>query len=292
MPQQHYFEICNDTFHYIDWGGSGPLAHIAHATGLNAQTYTPLAERLSSHLRVLGMDDRGHGQTRAAADPVHLTNWDIFVTDLEHFLARQSAPVVAMGHSRGGVVSLLLALKRPDLIRALILIDPTILPPSWTWFWLLAKKIGIARFIPIAARAAKRKSDWPDRATLLSVYRKKGMFRSWQDGFLSGYIQDGTAQTDTGTLRLTCTPAWESKCFAACPHDTWRSISQIQQPTLVLYGAESDTFLAPAVKRFQAEVPHAQLQCFQKTGHFVPMEEPDETCQAITTFLKNHHLLA
>jgi pimeloyl-ACP methyl ester carboxylesterase len=33
-----------------------------------------------------------------------------------------------MGHSRGATASLLLAGKRPDLIRALVLIDPTILP--------------------------------------------------------------------------------------------------------------------------------------------------------------------
>ena len=35
-------------FHYIDWGGSGPMAHFAHATGLCAGVYTPLANRLRS----------------------------------------------------------------------------------------------------------------------------------------------------------------------------------------------------------------------------------------------------
>ena len=143
--QDHIFETTDGNFHYIDWGGSGPLTHFSHATGLCAGTYSPLAERLTSHMRILGMDDRGHGQTRAPADLRKLKNWDGFVDDLESFFEYLGEPVIAMGHSLGATVSLLLAVKRPELIRALVLIDPTILPLSWMWWWYLAKKTGTAR---------------------------------------------------------------------------------------------------------------------------------------------------
>ena len=53
------FEGKDGSFHYIDWGGSGPVAHFAHATGLCAGTYTPLAKKLRSRLKMVGMDDRG-----------------------------------------------------------------------------------------------------------------------------------------------------------------------------------------------------------------------------------------
>ena len=263
------------------------MAHFSHATGLCAGTYTALAERLRPHLRVLGMDDRGHGGTKAPANPQKLKNWNIFVDDLERFLENLGEPVIAIGHSRGATVSLLLAIKRPELIRALVLIDPTILPFSWMWWWYLAKITGLARLVPIVATAAKRKSVWPDRQSIMAAYREKAVFQTWQDGFLDAYIKDGTEKTANGTIRLCCNPAWESKCFAVCPHDIWRSISMLQKPTLVLYGAESDTFLTSAAKRFKVNVPGTIFRRFEETGHFVPMERPNDSVEAILNFLRN-----
>lgn len=292
MQSYNTFKGSDGDFSYIDWGGSGPLAHFAHATGFCAGTYTPIAEKLCHKLRVLGMDDRGHGRTTAEADPRNLKSWDVFAQDQEQFFKHLKEPVIAIGHSRGAVASLLLAVKRPDIIRALILIDPTILPFSWMWWWYLAKKTGFAKRVPIAARAARRNPFWPDTETILNTYSAKHPFRSWGRGFLEGYIADGTTLSDNGGIRLCCTPEWESRCFSVCSHDIWRYIPQIQQPTLVLYGSESDTFLAPAVKRFQTKVPHAIIGRFDRTSHFVPMERPDDTVEAIFTFLQEKGLLS
>ena len=283
--QDHIFEGADGAFHYLDWGGSGPLAHFSHATGLCAGAYTPLADRLKSHLKILGMDDRGHGKTTAPADPRKLKNWDIFIEDLELYFENLGAPAIAMGHSRGASLSLLLAIRRPDLIRALVLIDPTILPFSWMWWWYGIKLTGLTRFVPIVATAAKRRSVWPDRASILKSYQSKAVFKTWQDGFLEAYVQYGTAKTGDGGIQLRCSPVWESKTFSVYPHDIWRFVPRLQKPTLVLYGARSDTFRASAAKRFKAKVPGAVLRCFEDTGHFVPMEKPDETAEAIRNFL-------
>jgi pimeloyl-ACP methyl ester carboxylesterase len=237
------------------------------------------------------MDDRGHGRTTATADPRNLKGWNVFADDLEQFFSQLGGPVIAMGHSRGAVASLLLAVRRPDMIRALILMDPTILPFSWMWWWFLARKTGLSRYVPIAARAARRNPLWPDRETILDAYRAKHPFSSWKKGFLEGYISGGTVETEAGGIRLSCTPAWESRCFSVCSHDIWRHIPNIHQPVLILYGAASDTFLAPAVKRFQAKAPHAVIRRFDNTSHFVPMERPDETVEAIFMFLEEKGLL-
>ena len=44
-------------------------------------------------------------------------------------------------------------------------------------------------------------------------------------------------------------------------------------------------------KRFKAKVPETAFRCFEDTGHFVPMERPDETAEAILDFLKNENVL-
>jgi pimeloyl-ACP methyl ester carboxylesterase len=278
-------------FHYIDWGGSGPPAHFSHATGLCAGAYSPLMNLLISRLGIVGLDDRGHGKTAVPADPARLQNWDVFADDLALFFESFNEPVIAMGHSRGATASLLLAVRRPELVRALVLIDPTILPFSWMWWWYLAKKTGAAKRLPIVAIAARRKYIWPDRRSILDSYRSKTVFSGWQDGFLEAYIEAGTEATADGKVRLCCSPAWESRCFAVCPHDVWRYIPRLKQPTLVVYGAKSDTFLPAAAKRFQAKVPAAAMVSLAETGHFVPMERPKETATAIIAFLEKKAVL-
>jgi len=288
---ERFFEAPDGAFHYLDWGGEGPLAHFSHATGLCASTYTPLVKLLCRHLKVVGMDDRGHGRTRAAADPRRLKSWDTFAEDLERFFEHLGRPLVAMGHSRGAVASLLLAVRRPDLVKALVLVDPTILPLSWMWWWYLAKKTGVARRVPIAATAARRRYVWPDRAAILESYRSKPAFRSWQEGFLEGYIAQGTQSDGNGRIRLSCKPAWESKAFASCSHDVWGHIRRLEQPTLVVYGNKSDTFLPPAVRRFAKSVPQAEMLGFEDADHFVPMERPREVAEAIVGFLTRSGIL-
>jgi pimeloyl-ACP methyl ester carboxylesterase len=283
--REDFFQREAEVFHYLDWGGQGPLAYLAHATGMCAGTYSPLADKMLSFLRVIGMDDRGHGRTRATADPKALKNWDIFVEDLERFVEFLQEPVIPIGHSRGGVVGLYLAVKRPDLVRALVLLDPTILPFSWMWWWYLAKKAGLAKYVPIAARAARRRAVWPDEQSIRETYLTKSSFRHWQEGFLESYLACGCQPTGEGTVRLTCDPAWESKCFSVCPHDVWGYIPRITCPVLVIYGEQSDTFLASAAKRMKRLNPQTVLQGFPGTGHFVPMERPQEVSAAIFKFL-------
>jgi pimeloyl-ACP methyl ester carboxylesterase len=287
MISDHYHDGPGGKFHVIDWGRSGPLAHLAHATGLCAAIYSPFVRLLGRQMHVVGMDDRGHGKTTAPADIRSLHNWDVFADDLQSLLGTYQEPAIAMGHSRGAVASMLLALRQPTRIQALVLIDPTILPFSIMWFVYLAKLTRLNRYYPIAARAAKRNAVWPDRKTIHTAYQSKKMFQTWQKGFLEGYIQDGTRETPDGRIRLSCDPRWEARCFSVYPHNLWRHIPKIQQPVLVIYGEKSDTFVSRAANRFQAKVPHAQMRCFKGTSHFVPMEKPEETAEAIVAFVSN-----
>ena len=287
MKKDCAFQGRGGAFHYIDWGGCHHLAHFSHATGLCAAVYSPLIRHLTGAMHVLGMDDRGHGKTMAAAESSRLKGWGIFARDMERFFDSFDTPFVAMGHSRGAVSSLRLAYNRPELVKALVLVDPTILPKYATGYIYLLKKTGLIRHIPIAARAAKRRDLWPDLATIRSVYQKKRMFRTWDPECLEGYLLDGTRDNGNGKIQLSCTPAWESRCFSVYPHDLWRFIPRIQQPVLVVYGGRSDTFQKKSARQLQKALPRARFICFEENGHFVPMEKPGAVAQAILDFVKS-----
>jgi pimeloyl-ACP methyl ester carboxylesterase len=102
-----------------------------HATGFNAIAYQSLLEPLGGQMHVAAIDIRGHGRTKLPANPRRLRSWNKFRDDVIQVL-ESVAPKGAVlgGHSMGGTVSLLVAAKRPDLVRGLMLADPVLMKKS------------------------------------------------------------------------------------------------------------------------------------------------------------------
>jgi pimeloyl-ACP methyl ester carboxylesterase len=180
-----------------------------HANGFNASTYRTVLSPLADTLRVVAVDQRGHGLSRLAADPVDSRrSWKDLRDDLIALLEALGgpAPVVA-GHSMGGTVSILAAAARPDLVRSLMLFDPVVLPKSMrpmTWLPILAARR--FRASPMAVGALRRRADFPDRAAVLAAYRGRGAFKTWPDAVLADYVATGFRDTPEG-VTLSCAPA-------------------------------------------------------------------------------------
>ncbi len=285
-------KLKEDSFYYTNWQGKGPLTHIAHATGLCAGAYSSFVQRLVHRLDMIGLDFRGHGRTKAKADPSKLKNWNVFHDDFEAFLNHIDQPVIAIGHSLGGTVTLKLAACKPEPFKALILIEPGIMPPMWRPFVYMVQKTGLSGHVPFVTRATGRKNHWSDRQSAWDCFHGKGPFRQWKNDFLKEYVREGLCQSTNSSVQLSCDPAWEGRCLAMAPYDIWRYVGKITIPTLVLYGKQSTTFLPSVVRRIQRLIPDAVIKGFEETGHFVPMERPDETAKAIFHFLEEKGLLS
>jgi pimeloyl-ACP methyl ester carboxylesterase len=282
--------IQGDEFYYLDWGGSGPLVHISHSIGFCAGVYTPLAERLNARFHVIGLDGRGHGRTKATAEPERFQSWYILYDDLDNFFLGLGQPLIAIGHSMGGTISMVSAVRRPELIRALVIIEPGIVSPSWVSGLDQLQKSGLTESIPAVSKTAKRRKEWPSREALRASVSEKDLFRSWRREFLDAYVEHIAEEVDDGSVRLRCDPAWEARCIATAPMDIWDYVPRLKTPTLVLYGKRSGTFLPEVVERFQSEVPHAVFHCFGGNSHNVIMEEPEAVTKVIFEFLESNGL--
>ena len=290
MKQADHLTWTDNSRHMIDWGGDGPLVHISHATGLAAGVYTPFAERLNSHVHPMGLDLPGHGQSGIPPGSAKFKTWDIFYDCLETCFQGFDSPVAAIGHSMGGTASLVVAARRPDLVSALILIEPGLIPPAWRpWVWLV-QKLGLAMQVPFVTRATKRKSRWPNAEAVAEDIVGKGPFKSWRPEFVQAYLAHAMVTHETGEVRPACDPMWEGRCLAMAPTDIWRYVPQVKAPTLLLYGTRSTTFLPAVVRKFQACLPDAEIRAFDNSGHFIPMEHPQECSNMIVDFLKNRGL--
>ena len=99
-----------------------------HANGFNAGTYADILSPLGDQLRILAVDQRGHGRTTLPADPEAHDAWLVFRDDLLALLdALGETPRVMAGHSMGGTVSLHAAAERADAAERLVLFVPVVM---------------------------------------------------------------------------------------------------------------------------------------------------------------------
>lgn len=112
--------------HYVDFGGtpSGPTFVLVHGLGGSHLNWDLLAPLLADHGRVFALDLPGFG----LSEPGHrLATVRNNVRVLDRFLREVAGtPVVLVGNSMGGMISILQAARRPGTVSGLVLLDPAI----------------------------------------------------------------------------------------------------------------------------------------------------------------------
>lgn len=137
-PQSSHAAIGDLDVHYLDWGGQGDSLLALHGLASSGHWYRRVAPLLSDRYRVIAPDQRGHGATTQAPSGY---DWQTLAEDavrlMDHFEI-SSAPV--LGHSWGGHVASNLAMRFPDRVSRVVMIDGGfqdggLLPdPTWEAF--------------------------------------------------------------------------------------------------------------------------------------------------------------
>jgi len=108
---------------WIETRGSGERTVVLLHGGLgySDQLLDSIGTYFEQDFRVVGFDRRGHGYTADTAEPFHYDDMATHAIEaLEHLDA--SSKVHLVGWSDGGIVAMLVALRRPDLVDRLALI--------------------------------------------------------------------------------------------------------------------------------------------------------------------------
>ena len=101
-------------------GGAGPPLLFIHGVATSGQMWAADLADLAADFRLLVYNRRGYG---ASSNSPH--NWGAHAEDAVALIEKLSAsPAVLVGYSGGAIVAVNVALKRPDLIARLILLDP------------------------------------------------------------------------------------------------------------------------------------------------------------------------
>jgi len=270
------------TIPFHDFGGDGPLLHFAHANAYPPACYRQFIDPFLTHYRVQSICHRPLWPT---SDPADLQgDWQIIADDLIDFLEQQGwENVIGMGHSLGAVATMYAAVKRPSLFRALVLIEPVLLPPPV--LQLAAAHPERAAEMPLVQSAVRRRNRWPSRQAAYQRFREKSVFARWSDEALWDYVNHALRK-EGDELVLAFPREWEAQIYATPPQAVWDTLPQVSQPTLGLRGAETDTIFPEAWQMWQEKQSQATFQQIEGVGHMLTMERPLLAAETILNWLR------
>jgi len=270
----------------LDWGGEGPLALLHHANGFCAALWAPIAERLRERFHVVAMDARGHGDSSLPAEGISEESfgWGVLagdVSEVAHTLLREtgeSSLALGIGHSFGGTLLLTAAASEPALFDRLLLLDPILLPPMTK-----AQAAERAADNGLAARARRRRHEWPSRGDAHAFFAERPLFAAWRPPALDLYIAEGLRDVEGGGVELKCSGAAEAQVFEG-PHtlDVLGRAKGVETPILLL-GAERGDIPHDVYRALVADLADARFESVD-SGHLIPMEHPEIVLQHVEDF--------
>lgn len=204
--------------------------------------------------------------------------WPHLVEQLIDALEREyrGAPVLGIGHSLGGYLNFLAAVRRPELFRAIVLLDAPIIGALRGRMLGATKRLGIVDRVTPAGASRDRRSHWNTREEAKHHFRSRRLFRHFTDACLDDYVRHGLVRSG-GALRLRIDPQIEYQIYRTIPHGMSRHLRALRVPAGFIGGERSDVVrragLAATRRRFTLrKVPG---------GHLFPFERPDEAAAAV-----------
>ena len=229
---------------YYDEHGSGEPLLLLHGGLVDGDSFAQQTPALAERFRVIVPDRRGHGRTSDVDGPI---SYDVMADDTVAFIeALGTGPAHLVGWSDGGDVGLLVAIKRPDLVRRLVTIGSNFNADGLMGEAAEAFKPDTpTSVVPIMHEAWKVNAVEPDRFD--TVLEK--MQQCWFD-------------------------------YAIPTAD----LARITAPTLVMVGDDDITRFEHTIELYDT-IADAQLAVIPGASHLVPLEKPDLVNQLVLDFL-------
>jgi pimeloyl-ACP methyl ester carboxylesterase len=262
-------------------GESGPRVVFVHGLFGQGKNWTTIAKGLADSHRVTLIDLPNHGHSPWTDRVDYLDMAELVATELEQL----GEPVTVVGHSMGGKVAMQLALRRPELLRALVVVDiaPVSYPPTGgrtddpdEEASPFGAYIEAMRALDLDQLTTRDEAD----AALRDVIPSR-MVRSF---LLQSLVREGLG-TDGGwrwrlNLELLDRDLGELRGFPAPPAG-----AVFDGPVLWIAGANSTYVLDEDRPHMDALFPATRLVRIKKAGHWVHSEQPEVFLETLRRFL-------
>ena len=284
--QERWVEADGVLVHAVEWGGGDPRVLLVHGLGGHTISWEPSAPGLADRLRatVTAVDLPGFGLTRVP--PGRRATLGTHGRVLRALL-EQWGPEIVAGNSMGGALGVGLAARHPELVRALVLVDPALPHPAvnraqWTVVARLAPMM-----VPVVGAqflAARARLVGPERLV---------------DDTLGWTLCDPT-RLDPALRERLIELARTRRGFPEAPAayaDSARSLfwyltrsmradeARVNCPTLIVHGDRDRLVPVAAARALAARRPEFTLELIDDCGHTPQLEVPEEFLGAVVPWL-------
>lgn len=260
---------------------SKPKLHFAHANSYPAGVYRQYFAALEQEFEIQALDMHGHHSDYPVSD-----GWpklvDEYISELQ---ARYTEPVILVGHSLGGMLSLMVARARPDLVRCVVMLDAPVVAGWRALFWRLIKLSGNAFRVPPAKNSIRRRNVWPDAAAAYQHFASKDIFAAWAPGVLHDYISTGLKPHPDG-VQLRFSREVETSIYASLPHHLSRLVKR-PFPTPIGFIGGTDSWETSQSGHAHTQALVGQHFRIIQGGHLFPMEAPELAAQETRAMIAN-----
>lgn len=252
-----------------------PPLHFVHGNSFPTGSYRMLLQALRADYQIHALELHGHDPAFPVTD-----GWPNLCQELiKSIEARQTAPVILLGHSLGGMLSLMVASLRPDLIRCVVMLDSPVVAGWRAGVLRVAKWFRLEQIFGPARFSRRRRKSWPGQEAAYQHFAIKPAFGIWPQQVLRDYIKFGTMPYPKGvTLRFN--REVETAIYCSLPHDI---VSYIPTPFPVPVGFICGTGSAECQ---QAGIAHTKALVgsnfeWMEGSHLYALESPELTAQKV-----------
>lgn len=253
--------------------------HFSHANGFPASTYRKFLGYLEKKFTVSYAEMLGHNPNYPVTN-----NWHYLVDELiAELLQRYDYPVIGIGHSFGGVLTYLACIKRPELFKAVVLLDSPIFGYFKSKMLRLSKRFGFIDKLTPAHRAQRRRNFFSDMEEAYNYFLSKKLFQQFDSDCLRDYVTQGMEKTTKG-LALKFSPQIEYQIFRTLPDHLPQLKVKLQVPGGFLYGEKSDILTFADIKKMNEK--YNLIVQHTKGGHLFPFEFPYDSAEDVVDLVK------
>jgi len=262
-------------------GDAGPHVVFVHGLFGQGKNWTTIAKGLAEDHRVTLIDLPNHGHSPWTDRVDYADMAGLLAAELEHL----GEPVTLVGHSMGGKVAMTLALRRPELLRALVVVDiaPSVYPISGGRTDDADEEASpfaayIAAMRALDLDTLERRQDADDA---LSAAVPSRMVRSF---LLQSLVRDGVGAEGGWRWRLNLElldrDLGALRGFPEPPEG-----ASFDGPVLWIAGANSTYVLPEDRPRMEQLFPSTRLVRVKNAGHWVHSEQPEVFLETLRRFL-------
>lgn len=262
-----------------------PTIHFSAANGFPVASSREFLNCFSATHSITAMDCRGAWPDKPQPEQ-GFSIYD-FADDLILGIASQhQSPVIGMGHSHGGLITLIAAAKRPDLFSKLVIIEPATYPLAWiSYITRFVPQAVLFRFFPFIRGSHERQRYWPNREAFIERYRKHNTFKRFTDAAFADYATNGLRAHPEHSFELVFAPEWESHIFRNIDY-VWKHLAETSHPTLLIRAEHSNIC---SRRQFITEVQSLKTNIhpieIADTFHLLPYEAPKLVAQKALDWL-------